>query len=63
MKKIEAEQLKQNWDNLISIVNETFSGERKENILKMYEYFEDRMMMAPASGTAHFHNAHIGGYV
>ena len=63
MKKIEAEQLKQNWDELISIINNTFSGERKENLLKMYEYFEDRMMMAPASGTAHFHNAHIGGYL
>ena len=63
MKKIEAEQLKHNWDKLISIINETFSGERKENVLKMHEYFEDRMILAPASGTAHFHNAHIGGYL
>ena len=29
----------------------------------MYDYFEDRMCVAPASGTEHFHNAHVGGYV
>ena len=29
----------------------------------MYNYFEDRMMFTPGSGTAHFHNCFIGGYV
>ena len=29
----------------------------------MYDFFEDRMCMAPASGKAHFHNAMVGGYV
>ena len=29
----------------------------------MYDYFETRMCMAPASGKAHFHNAMVGGYV
>ena len=29
----------------------------------MYDYFEDRMCMAPASGKEHFHYAHSGGYV
>ena len=29
----------------------------------MYDYFEERMMFAPASGKEHFHNAHAGGYV
>ena len=63
MKKLNETQLKQNWDNLISLVSETFSGERKEKLLKMYEYFESRMMFTPGSGTAHFHNCFIGGYV
>jgi len=31
--------------------------------LEMYEYFESRMMFTPGSGTAHFHNCFIGGYV
>ena len=29
----------------------------------MYDYFEERMMFAPASGKEHFHNCHAGGYV
>ena len=29
----------------------------------MYDHFEDRMCMAPASGKEHFHYAHVGGYV
>tara|TARA_Y100001973_G_C5183840_1_gene326565 strand:+ start:774 stop:1514 length:741 start_codon:yes stop_codon:yes gene_type:complete len=56
-------KLKENWDTLISKIESFFSGERKEKLLKMYKHFEERMMFAPASGTAHFHNAHIGGYV
>ena len=63
MKKLNETQLKENWDKLINLVSETFSGERKEKLLKMYNYFEDRMMFTPGSGTAHFHNCFIGGYV
>jgi len=29
----------------------------------MYDYFEDRMCLAPASGKEHYHNAMVGGYV
>jgi hypothetical protein len=29
----------------------------------MYKHFEDRMVIAPASGTAHFHLCATGGYV
>ena len=63
MKKLNETQLKENWDKLINLVSETFSGERKEKLLEMYEYFESRMMFTPGSGTAHFHNCFIGGYV
>ena len=63
MKTLNETTLKENWDKLISIVNDTFSGLRKDNLLKMYHYFEERMMFAPASGTAHFHNCFVGGYV
>ena len=63
MKKLNETQLKENWDKLINLVSETFSGDRKEKLLKMYNYFEDRMMFTPGSGTAHFHNCFIGGYV
>ena len=50
MKNLTAEQLQENWDKLINIINDTFEGERKENLLKMYDDFKDRMMFAPASG-------------
>ncbi len=29
----------------------------------MYDYFEERMCLAPASGKEHYHNAYVGGYV
>ena len=61
--KLSAEQIKNNWDKLINIISETFSGDRKEKLLKMYSHFQDRMIMAPASGTAHFHLCTPGGYV
>ena len=58
-----AEQIQDNWNKLIQIIEDTFEGERKEKLLKMYTHFEDRMVIAPASGTAHFHLCTTGGYV
>ena len=63
MKKLTAEQIQQNWDKLIDTIEGFIEGERKENLLKMYDDFKDRMMFAPASGKAAFHNAMPGGYV
>ena len=61
--KMNAEQLQAKWDEVIELINNTFEGKRKDNILKMYEYFKDRMMFAPASGIVYYHNAFPGGYV
>ena len=63
MKKLTAEQIQMNWETLIDIINKYVSEDRRENHLKMYDYFKDRMMFAPASGREHFHNAMPGGYV
>jgi len=52
-----------NWNELIKIINTTFSGERKEKILKLHEHFENRMPFTPASGKSWYHNAFPGGYV
>ena len=60
---MKAEQLQENWDKLIFIIEDTFSGERKDSLLKFYETFKERMMFAPASGKEHYHNAFPGGYV
>jgi hypothetical protein len=63
MKKLTAEQIQMNWETLIDVINKHISGDRKENLMKFYDDFKDRMMFAPASAKAAFHNAMPGGYV
>jgi hypothetical protein len=63
MKQLTPEQIQQNYLKLREIVNNTFEGERLEKLNKMYDYFEDRMSVAPASAKEHYHNAMVGGYV
>tara|TARA_A100001015_G_scaffold299041_1_gene382591 strand:- start:252 stop:1031 length:780 start_codon:yes stop_codon:yes gene_type:complete len=52
-----------NWEKLRGIITDTFEGERLEKLNTMYDYFEERMVLAPASGKEHFHYAMVGGYV
>ena len=63
MRKLTAEEIQNNWKKLIDTIEGFISDDRKENLLKMYDYFQDRMMLAPASAKGHFHNAMPGGYV
>ena len=67
MKELTPEQIHENWIKLINLIKDTFPEDypdnRREKLLNMYQYFEDRMCVAPASGREHFHNAHVGGYV
>ena len=49
------EQIQDNWNKLIKLIEDTFDGDRKDKLLKMYKHFEDRMCVAPASGQEHFH--------
>jgi len=59
---LEAEKIKTNWEMYRAIVNATFPT-RKDALNKMYDDFEDRIALMPASSIAHFHNAFAGGYV
>ena len=59
---LEAEKIKTNWEMYRAIVNTTFPA-RKDALNKMYDDFEDRIALMPASSIAHFHNAFAGGYV
>jgi len=63
MKKLTAEQIEMNWQKLIDTIEGFISDDRKENLLKMYDDFKERMMFAPASAKGHFHNAMPAGYV
>ena len=59
---LEAEKINQNWEMYRSKVNNLFPT-RKDQLNKMYDDFEDRIAMMPASSMAHFHNAFAGGYI
>ena len=59
---LQAEKIKLNWERYRELVNVYFPT-RKDQLNKMYDEFEDRMAMMPASSMAHFHNAFAGGYV
>ena len=64
---ITPDQIKLNWKTLLDKIKKTFSEDypdnRRDNLLKMYNYFESRMMFAPASGRNYYHNCFPGGYV
>ena len=49
MKQLTEQQITDNWKELRTIINNTFSGDRLEKLNKMYDDFEDRMVVAPAS--------------
>lgn len=53
-----------NWDKHLKIIDRYIvSSERKVCIKSMYSSMEDRVILAPASGKEHFHNAFAGGYI
>jgi len=61
--KLTAEQIVQNWEDLLEVINKNFRGERRQKLLAMYTDLEERMSTQPASSFNHFHNAFEGGYV
>ena len=63
MKQLSEQQIVDNWNKLMQLVEDTFEGDRLKNLKTMYTYFEDRMLVAPASARAHYHNAMVVGYV
>lgn len=58
-----AEQLQENYKKFLGYIDKHITGDRKEKLKKLYTDHEERIMMMPASGTAHYHNCFIGGYV
>ena len=55
MKNLTEQQLIENYNKLVTLVEENFTGDRKDNLLAMYKFFEDRMVVAPASGKPYYH--------
>ena len=63
MKQLSAEQIQNNWKKLIDTIECFISDDRKENLLKMYDFFKERIIVAPASGKPNYHYCFVGGYV
>jgi hypothetical protein len=59
---LDAQKIKSNWEEYRDRVNSLFPS-RSEQLNKMYDEFEERMVFMPASSMEHFHNAFAGGYV
>ena len=55
---LQAEEIKLNWEHYRRRVNELFPT-RADKLNKMYDDYEERIVMMPASSIAHFHNAYV----
>ena len=58
-----AEQIQDNWDELMGYIKEYISEPRKEKLLEFYNQYSERLMLMPASHKKEYHNAFPGGYV
>lgn len=63
MLKLNEKDIQSNWVKFRELINTTFVGERRDKLNEMYDFLEERIMLTPASGKEHFHNAFPGGYI
>lgn len=60
--ELTAEQIEQQYTDFRQKLTEWFPSRIKE-INRFYDHYEDRILLAPASGTEYYHNAFPGGYI
>lgn len=60
---LSAVQIKENFDKLISVIEENIKGERGSKLKDFHLRLDVRIAMAPASMKKAYHNAFPGGYV
>jgi len=60
---VEAEVIHKNWERHLAIIDKFISEDRKDKVVSMVEALEDFLILLPASGKSHFHNAFPGGYI
>jgi hypothetical protein len=58
-----AEQIKNNWDILISKIDAYIAEPRCTQLKEFYEKYQERIALMPASYKKEYHNAFPGGYV
>lgn len=63
MTQLTVEDLTSNYDKFLQYIDDYITGERKEQLRKLYLDHQERIMLMPASSKEHHHNAFPGGYV
>jgi hypothetical protein len=61
--QLTAEQIKENWDQFISNIENWIEGDRKQALLDFYNQYQDRLILMPAAHKKEYHNAFPGGYI
>ena len=61
--KLKVEDLQERMQYIRDHVESFNTEERATALNKMYDHFEERMMLAPGSSIDFYHNAWPGGYV
>ncbi len=61
--KLKAQEIKENWETLLSCIDKYISKPRKDQLLDLYNRHEMRLAMMPASQKTAYHNCFEGGYV
>ena len=58
-----AEQIQNNWIELLAYIDKYISDPRKEKLREFYEKYSERLIVMPAAHKKEYHNAFPGGYV
>jgi len=61
--QLNAEQIKGNWDILISRIDAYIPEPRRTQLKEFYSKYQERIIMMPAAHKKEYHNAFPGGYV
>jgi len=61
--QLNAEQIKGNWDILMSRIDAYIPEPRRTQLKEFYSKYQERIIMMPAAHKKEYHNAFPGGYV
>jgi hypothetical protein len=61
--QLNAEQIKENWDILMSRIDVYIPEPRRTQLKEFYSKYQERIIMMPAAHKKEYHNAFPGGYV
>ena len=61
--KLEAKQIQENWTQFIHNIESHITSPRKEQLIKFYDKYAERIMLMPAAHKKEYHSAFPGGYV